>query len=119
MGRKLRELYLDAQHHQPTIEVAEGDSWLDIRFDVTGIDETEIDAVLTSLLRNDAFYTLKSGEILAFDSEEFFSYKCNFNEVAKKICIKKTMSFMCPKKPRPHDRKFIRRQRASTFFRFL
>ena len=31
------------------------DSWLDIRFDVTGIDETEIDAVLTSLLRNDAF----------------------------------------------------------------
>ena len=54
MGRKLRELYLDAQHHQPTIE-AEGDSWLDIRFDVTGIDETEIDAVLTSLLRNDAF----------------------------------------------------------------
>lgn len=55
MGRKLRELYLDAQHHQPTIEVAEGDSWLDIRFDVTGIDETEIDAVLTSLLRNDAF----------------------------------------------------------------
>ena len=41
MGRKLRELYLDAQHHQPTIEVAEGDSWLDIRFDVTGIDETE------------------------------------------------------------------------------
>ncbi|MGH2217944.1 SNF2 helicase associated domain-containing protein, partial [Enterococcus faecalis] len=27
MRGKLRELYLDAQHDQPTIEVAEGDSW--------------------------------------------------------------------------------------------
>lgn len=72
MGRKLRELFLDAQHHQPTIEVSEGDSWLDVRFDVTGIAEDEVDAVLTSLLRNDAFYTLKTGEVLSFDSEEFY-----------------------------------------------
>ena len=71
MGRKLRELYLDAQHHQPTIEVAEGDSWLDIRFDVTGIDETEIDAVLTSLLRNDAFYTLKVVKFLLLTQRNF------------------------------------------------
>ena len=78
------------------LKVAEGDSWLDIRFDVTGIDETEIDAVLTSLLRNDAFYTLKSGEILAFDSEEFFPYKCNFNEASKNM-HQEAMSFMCPK----------------------
>ncbi|HHX0205745.1 TPA: SNF2 helicase associated domain-containing protein [Enterococcus faecalis] len=85
MGRKLRELYLDAQHHQPTIEVAEGDSWLDIRFDVTGIDETEIDAVLTSLLRNDAFYTLKSGEILAFDSEEFFHTSAILTKLRKNM----------------------------------
>lgn len=55
LGRKLRELYLDAHKHQPKIEVTETGSWLDIRFDVTGIEEQEIDHVLQSLLRNDAF----------------------------------------------------------------
>ncbi|WP_321382812.1 DEAD/DEAH box helicase [uncultured Enterococcus sp.] len=72
MGKKLRELYLDAKSHQPTIEVSDSDSWLDVRFDIVGVDEQEIDAVLASLLRNDSFYTLESGEILSFDSEEFY-----------------------------------------------
>jgi len=71
MGKKLRELYLDAAHHQPLIEVSDSDSWLDVRFDVTGIAEQEIDAVLASLLRNDRFYTLETGEVLSLDSEEF------------------------------------------------
>ena len=72
MGKKLRELFLDAQQHQPTIEISDSDSWLDVRFDISGIAEQEIDAVLASLLRNDRFYTLESGEILSFDSEEFY-----------------------------------------------
>lgn len=72
MGKKLRELFLDAQQHQPVIEVSDSDSWLDVRFDISGIAEQEIDAVLASLLRNDRFYTLESGEILSFDSEEFY-----------------------------------------------
>lgn len=71
MGKKLRELYLDAAHHQPMIEVSDSDSWLDVRFDITGIAEQEIDAVLASLLRNDRFYTLETGEVLSLDSEEF------------------------------------------------
>ncbi|MEI5995147.1 DEAD/DEAH box helicase [Candidatus Enterococcus mansonii] len=71
MGKKLRELFLDAQHHQPLIEVSDSDSWLDVRFDITGIAEQEIDAVLASLLRKDQFYTLESGEVLSLDSEEF------------------------------------------------
>ncbi|OQO70660.1 Snf2 family helicase [Enterococcus villorum] len=71
LGKKLRELYLDAHRHQPKIEVEETNSWLDIRFDVTGIEEQEINQVLQSLLRNDAFYTLENGQVLSFDSEEF------------------------------------------------
>lgn len=71
LGKKLRELYLDAYRHQPKIEVEETSSWLDIRFDVTGIEEQEINQVLQSLLRNDAFYTLENGQVLSFDSEEF------------------------------------------------
>lgn len=71
MGKKLRELYLDAHRHQPKIEVEETSSWLDIRFDVTGIEEQEINQVLQSLLQNDAFYTLENGQVLSFDSKEF------------------------------------------------
>ena len=71
MGKKLRELFLDAQLHRPTIQVSDSDSWLDVRFDITGIDEEEIDFVLASLLRNDQFYTLNTGEILSLESEEF------------------------------------------------
>lgn len=71
MGKKLRELFLDAQTHQPMIKVSDADSWLDIRFDVTGIAEHEVEAVLKSLLSNEDFYTLQTGEVLSFDSEEF------------------------------------------------
>ena len=72
MGKKLRDLFLDAQQYQPTIEVSSSDSWLDVRFDISGIAEQEIDAVLASLLRHDRFYTLETGEILSLDSEEFY-----------------------------------------------
>ena len=72
MGMKLRELYLDAHSHQPLIEITDSDSWLDVRFDIAGVNEREIDAALASLLRNDSFYALESGEILSFDSEEFY-----------------------------------------------
>ncbi len=71
MGKKLRQLFLDGQEFQPTLEVDQKGSWLDIRFDVTGIDDSEIDNVLSSLLRKDKFYTLDNGEILSFDSDAF------------------------------------------------
>jgi SNF2 family DNA or RNA helicase len=88
MGRKLRELFLDAQQHQPKIEVSQEDSWLDVRFDITGIAEDEVDAVLNSLLRNDAFYTLKTGEILSFDSEEFYHTSAVLTSLRKKLKTK-------------------------------
>jgi hypothetical protein len=71
IGKKLRELYLDAQQHRPTIEIAENGSWLDVHFDVTGIDESEIDAVLRSLLQEDRFYTTENGQVLSLESEAF------------------------------------------------
>lgn len=71
MGKKLRQLYLDGDEYEPKIEVDQSGSWLDIRFDISGINDSEIDHVLDSLLRNDRFYTLENGEILSFDSEAF------------------------------------------------
>lgn len=71
MGRKLRELYLDAKNHPPKLTVDQEGSWLDIQFDISGIDQKEIDAVLASLLANDRFYTLENGQVITFDSEEY------------------------------------------------
>lgn len=71
MGKKMRSLFLDAQHYQPKIAVSESDSWLDIRFDVTGISDNEIDQVMQSLLDHDDFYTLENGQVLSFESEDY------------------------------------------------
>lgn len=71
MGKKLRELYLDGASHTPRLTVDQEGSWLDVRFDISGIADQEIDAVLASLLRDDRFYTLENGQIITFDSEEF------------------------------------------------
>lgn len=71
IGKKLRELYLDAQQHRPTIEIEENGSWLDIHFDVSGIAESEIDAVLRSLLQADRFYTTENGQVLSLETEAF------------------------------------------------
>lgn len=85
IGKKLRQLYLDAQRHQPKIEIDEQASWLDIRFDITGIDNQEIDAVLGSLLRNDQFYTTKAGEVLDLDSEVFRQTSQIIEELRQKL----------------------------------
>lgn len=71
IGKKLRKLYLDAQQHRPTIEIEENGSWLDIHFDVSGIAESEIDAVLRSLLQADRFYTTENGQVLSLETEAF------------------------------------------------
>ena len=71
MGKKLRERYLDGRKFQPQIEVSESGSWLDVSFDISGIDQHEIDAVLQSLLRQDHFYTMENGQVLSLDSEQF------------------------------------------------
>lgn len=71
MGKKLRELFLDAQQYRPEVAVNDEGSWLSVRFDISGIEAEEVDAALRALLRKEAFYTTKSGAILTFDSEEF------------------------------------------------
>ncbi len=72
IGKKLRELYLDAQHHRPEIVIEENGSWLDIKFDVSGIQESEI--IMRSCaacLQSAQFYTTENGQVLSLESEEF------------------------------------------------
>lgn len=71
MGKKLRELYLDAHKIKPKIQVDSGSSWVDVRFDITGIAQEEVDDLLVSLQQNDDFYTLANGQILDLTGEQF------------------------------------------------
>lgn len=88
MGKKLRQLFLDGEEFQPTIEVDQEGSWLDIKFDVTGINDNEIDQVLNSLLRKDRFYTLDNGEVLSFDSEAFQQTSEMIGQLRERISAK-------------------------------
>lgn len=71
LGTQLRKLFLDSHEYKPQLTVDENSTWLEVRFDVSGIHEDEIDEVLKSLLRHENFYTLKDGKVLSFDSDEF------------------------------------------------
>lgn len=71
LGKKLKELYLDGKDFEPVIEVKQEDSWLNVSFDISGIDAQEVQEVLRSLLRQDAFYTLKDGKVLSLMDDQF------------------------------------------------
>ncbi|NLM67798.1 MAG: DEAD/DEAH box helicase family protein [Enterococcus sp.] len=71
IGKKLRELYVLDKEITPVLEVAQEDSWLNVSFDISGIDSNEIEAVLQSLLKQEAFHTLADGKILALTEERF------------------------------------------------
>ncbi|GBD68774.1 DEAD/DEAH box helicase [Tetragenococcus halophilus] len=71
MGKKLRELYLDGQKYKPHINVSESGSWLDVSFDISGINQNEVDSILQSLMKNADYHTLENGQVLSLDSEEF------------------------------------------------
>lgn len=71
VGKKLRQLYVNEKEVKPIIEVSQEDSWLNVSFDISGIDSSEIQAVLQSLLRQEAFHTLADGKILALTQEPF------------------------------------------------
>jgi superfamily II DNA or RNA helicase len=89
IGKKLRQMYLDAQSHEPQMTVDESNSWLDIRFDVSGISEDEVDAVLSSLMRNEQYYTLESGEVLSLESEAFQQASAVINKFREILKLEK------------------------------
>lgn len=71
LATSLSSLFLDSVQHQPSIEVREEGSWLDVRFDISDIPEEEIDAVVLSLINKEDFHELKNGQILSLESEMF------------------------------------------------
>ncbi|HCM89470.1 MULTISPECIES: DEAD/DEAH box helicase [Vagococcus] len=65
------QLFLNSTEHQPKVKVLEDGSWLDIQFDISNIDETEINDVLVSLMKQQDYHQLKSGQLLFLDEQGF------------------------------------------------
>ena len=65
------QLFLKSTDYQPKVSVKEDGSWLDIQFDISNIDETEINDVLVSLMKQQDYHQLKSGQLLFLDEQGF------------------------------------------------
>lgn len=66
MTEELEEL---AQTESPRISVKMKGGLLDVGFDFAGIAQSEVDAVLDSLFKEQDFFISKSGQVLIFDEE--------------------------------------------------
>ena len=65
------QLFLNTSDYQPRVSVKEDGSWLDIQFDISNIEETEINDVLVSLMKQQDYHQLKSGQLLFLDERGF------------------------------------------------
>ncbi|MFI3162276.1 SNF2 family helicase [Streptococcus suis] len=63
---KLQALYIEAK---PQLEIVRNGSLLDISFDLSGIEQSEIDQAITALLNQEDHYTSPSGKVFVFDEE--------------------------------------------------
>ncbi|MEG2254539.1 MAG: DEAD/DEAH box helicase, partial [Vagococcus sp.] len=65
------QLFLNSTDYQPKVSVKEDGSWLDIQFDISNIEEEEINDVLVSLMKQQDYHQLKSGQLLFLDEFGF------------------------------------------------
>ena len=84
----LQRLYLTGASFQPQVEIVPSGSWLDIRFDVSQIAETDIADVMLHLANQEEFYQLPSGEILAFDGEGFQQTSEALSQIREQLIVK-------------------------------
>ncbi|UDM74141.1 DEAD/DEAH box helicase [Vagococcus fluvialis] len=64
-------LFLNTIDYQPKVSIQEDGSWLDIKFDISNIEESEINDVLVSLMKQQDYHQLKSGQLLFLDEQGF------------------------------------------------
>lgn len=71
LSNDLQEQYLEGLQHTPKIIVKENGSWFDISFDISGIDEADVNGLMLSLLEQKAYHQLENGQIVSLDNEEY------------------------------------------------
>lgn len=73
--KKMGQVYLSEElqsmlvESKPLIEIVRNGSLLDISFDLTGIDQAEIDQAIQSILNQEDHYTSPSGKVVMFNEE--------------------------------------------------
>ena len=66
---------------QTNIEVDEASNLLDIGFNISGIDEEEIQAILAAVIEKKRYYRMNSGAFLSLENEGFQNVQNFFNEM--------------------------------------
>ncbi|MDQ8819922.1 SNF2 helicase associated domain-containing protein [Streptococcus ruminantium] len=66
LAEAVQSLLIEAK---PQLEVVRNGSLLDISFDLSGIEQAEIDRAIIALLNQEDYYTSSSGRVLVFDEE--------------------------------------------------
>ncbi|HFI0253631.1 TPA: SNF2-related protein [Streptococcus suis] len=66
LSEDLQSLLVEAK---PQLEIVRNGSLLDISFDLSGIDQSEIDQALEALLNQEDHYSSPTGRVLVFDEE--------------------------------------------------
>ncbi|MET1247172.1 DEAD/DEAH box helicase [Sporolactobacillus sp. STCC-11] len=63
------------------IEMDSGENWLDVRFQLDGIEEDEIQNILQSLVEKKRYYRLPNGTFVSLEDEEFTPVKQMLDEL--------------------------------------
>ncbi|MGX6962166.1 DEAD/DEAH box helicase [Vagococcus xieshaowenii] len=67
----IEELFLEGMKYQPAMTIDIERSWLDVKFDISGISEQEVDGVLTSLVKGEKFHTLANGQMMSLENDSY------------------------------------------------
>lgn len=71
LADNVSEMFLNTGNHQPKVRIQEDGSWLDIQFDISNIEDSEVNDVLVSLMKQQDFHQLANGQMLFLDDEGF------------------------------------------------
>lgn len=69
---------------QTTVQVQAETNLLEIGFDISGVDKSEVEAMLAAVVEKKRFYRLQSGALVSLENEEFRSMQTLFDELAMK-----------------------------------
>lgn len=82
-------LFLNTIDYQPKVSIQEDGSWLDIKFDISNIEESEINDVLISLMKQQDYHQLKSGQLLFLDEQGFRATSTVLQQLRGDIKVRK------------------------------
>jgi SNF2 family DNA or RNA helicase len=85
LGKKLSQLFIDDQKMKPTVSVKEVEGWLDVQFDFEGIDESEVDDLILSLIQGRTYYPMKNGAVMNLETENFMETSTTLKLIRQKM----------------------------------